>query len=53
MAENMVYVYDTNTGRKLARRVPEVWLRIFPHLSLTPKAKARPVPAPPKTDEEN
>lgn len=52
MAEKLVYAYDTNTGRKLPRRVPEVWLRLFPHLSLTPKEKARPVPAPPKTNEE-
>ena len=53
MAEKLIHAYDTNTGRKLPNRVPESYLRIFPHLSLTPKAKARPVPAPPKTDEEN
>jgi len=40
VAEKMVEVYDTRTGSKLAHRVPEVWLRIFPHLSLTPKSKA-------------
>lgn len=51
MAEKLVYVYDTNTGRKLERRVPEVWLKLYPHLSRTPKDKARPVPAPPKNEE--
>lgn len=33
----MVYVYDTNTGRKLDRPVPETWLDgRFPQLSQTP-----------------
>lgn len=40
MPEKQVEAYDTNTGAKLPRRVPEGWLRIFPHLSLTPKSKA-------------
>ena len=39
MAE-MVEAYDTNTSAKLPQRVPESWLRIFPHLSKTPKSKA-------------
>lgn len=40
MPEKQVEAYDTNTGAKLPHRVPEEWLRIFPHLSLTPKSKA-------------
>ena len=52
MAEKMIHVYDTRTNQKLAQRVPAVWLRLFPHLSETPKSKARPVPAP-FTNEEN
>lgn len=39
MAE-LVEAYDTHTGAKLTQRVPESWLRIFPHLSKTPKTKA-------------
>lgn len=53
MAEQMVEVYNTRTGRKLPKRVPIVWLRIFPDLSVTPKQKARlAVPAPPVKNEE-
>lgn len=52
MAEKLVHVYDTNTGRKLPRRVPEVWLRLFPHLALTPKQRAHTVSAPFNTNEE-
>lgn len=52
MAEKLVYVYDTNTGRKLARRVPEVWLRLFPHLSPTPRQKAYTAPDFHYTNEE-
>lgn len=37
---DLVEAYDTRTGRKLDRRVPAVWLRIFPYLSLTPTQKA-------------
>lgn len=40
MAEQLVTAYDTRTGKKLDRRVPAVWLRIFPHLSSTPQQKA-------------
>ncbi|MEO5317595.1 hypothetical protein PV761_03240 [Arthrobacter sp. CC3] len=37
----LVYVYDTETGDKLDRPVPETWLDgRFPHLSLTPSKKA-------------
>jgi hypothetical protein len=36
-----VYVYNTDTGKKLDRPVPETWLDgRFPHLSLTPSKKA-------------
>ena len=53
MAEKMVEAYDTRTGEKLPQRVPAVFLRLFPHLSATPKQKARyAVPAPPKHIEE-
>lgn len=51
MAEKMIRVYDTRTNEKLTQRVPAVWLRLFPHLSETPKSKARPVPAPFKNEE--
>lgn len=51
MTEKLVHVYDTNTGRKLPRRVPEVWLRLFPHLAPTPKQRAHTVPAPFKNEE--
>lgn len=40
MAEKFVDAYDTTTGSKVPQRVPENWLGIFPHLSLTPKQKA-------------
>ncbi|MGY5764985.1 hypothetical protein ACXET9_07290 [Brachybacterium sp. DNPG3] len=40
MATKLTDAYDTRTGAKLPQRVPEVWLRIFPFLSKTPKAKA-------------
>lgn len=40
MAEQLVTAYDTRTGKKLDRRVPAVWLRIFPNLSPTPQQKA-------------
>lgn len=40
MAEKLVTAYDTRTGKKLDRRVPAVWLRLFPYLSLTPQTKA-------------
>lgn len=37
----LVYVYDTRTGKKLDRPVPETWLDgRFPQLSLTPSKKA-------------
>lgn len=52
MAEKMVEVYDTRTGEKLAKRVPEVWVRLYPYLSVTPKQKARnAVPTAPKNEE--
>jgi hypothetical protein len=36
-----VYVYNTETGKKLDRPVPETWLDgRFPQLSLTPSKKA-------------
>lgn len=53
MATKMIHAYDTRTGSKLPNRVPESFLRLFPHLSETPKHKARPAPAPPQTNEEN
>ena len=54
MAEKMVEAYDTRTGEKLPQRVPAGFLRLFPHLSATPKQKARyAVPAPPKHIEES
>lgn len=34
-----VRVYDTRTGEKLTDPVPRDWLRIYPHLSETPKSK--------------
>lgn len=40
-----VTAYDTRTGKKLGK-VPKSHLSIFPHLSLTPKAKAVQKPAP-------
>lgn len=37
----MVYVYNTETGAKLAHPVPETWLDgRFPQLTLTPSKKA-------------
>lgn len=39
MAAKFVEAYDTRTGKK--SRVPEHWLGLFPHLSLTPKGKNR------------
>lgn len=36
-----VYVYDSESGKKLDRPVPETWLDgRFPQLSLTPSKKA-------------
>jgi hypothetical protein len=35
-----VTAYDTNTGEKLPAPVPRRWLRIFPHLSETPRSAA-------------
>lgn len=55
-----VTAYDTNTGKKLGL-VPRTHIDIFPHLSLTPKAKAvmpkpkeivSPVKAENKTEKE-
>lgn len=40
MPQKRVEAYDTRTGAKLPQRVPENWLRIFPHLSPTPKQEA-------------
>lgn len=40
MPQKLIEVFDTRTGAKLPKRVPENWLRIFPYLSTTPKAKA-------------
>lgn len=40
MPQPLVEAYDTRTGTKLPKRVPENWLRIFPYLSLTPKSQA-------------
>ena len=38
----LVYVYDTLTGTKLDRPVPETWLDgRFPHLSATPSKKGK------------
>lgn len=43
-----VEAYDKTTGKKLGK-VPKAHLKIFPNLSLTPKAKAKPKPVePPK-----
>lgn len=54
MAEKMIEVYDTRNGDKLPQRVPAVFLKLFPYLSVTPKQKARQaVPAPPKHIEES
>lgn len=50
MAEQMIEAYDTNTGKKLDRRVPAGWLDIFPHLSPTPSAKAAGRSATPSED---
>jgi hypothetical protein len=37
----LVYVYDSDTGKKLDRPVPQTWLDgRFPHLSETPSKKA-------------
>lgn len=35
-----VTAYDTRTGQKLPNKIPRAHLDIFPHLSLTPSAKA-------------
>lgn len=47
-----VTAYDTRTGKKLAEKIPRAHLKIFPHLSATPKAKAveQPKPAPKPTE---
>lgn len=50
MAEKMIEVYDTRSGKKLPRRVPEAFKRIFPYLTDTPKAKAP--SGLPKTEKE-
>lgn len=43
--DQFVTAYDTRTGKKVGR-VPRAHLTIFPHLAVTPKAKAdRPKPA--------
>lgn len=37
--DQFVTAYDTRTGKKVGR-VPRAHLKVFPHLALTPKAKA-------------
>lgn len=36
-----VHVWDTRTGKKLPNTVPVSHLKLMPHLSQTPRSKAR------------
>lgn len=44
--EAFVTAYDARTGKKLPNKIPRAHLKIFPHLSLTPKARAAEKPKP-------
>lgn len=52
MADDRIAAYDTFTGNKLPRLVPRAWLRIFPHLSETPRQKAKRQDTKERTDAE-
>lgn len=37
----LIDMYDTRTGKKLLEKKPEVFLRLFPYLSPTPRQRAK------------